>query len=233
MAAPMSTHDFDNKQFLKQGAEAKVYKEKFYDKCCISKERFSKAYRHPSLDKSLTLQRLKGEIRAMNKCRNLGIRVPVLYFVDTNTSTFYMEEITNSQTVRDYIIHIQSTSPDDAVEKLTPLATKIGQILGRMHRGKVIHGDLTTSNMLLSGNPDNLDIVLIDFGLSFLEGLPEDKGVDLYVFERALLSTHPNTEQVFEIVLDAYKHENKKEAPDVISKLEEVRMRGRKRTMVG
>jgi TP53 regulating kinase-like protein len=72
MAAPMSTHDFDNKQFLKQGAEAKVYKEKFYDKCCISKERFSKAYRHPSLDKSLTLQRLKGEIRAMNKCRNLG-----------------------------------------------------------------------------------------------------------------------------------------------------------------
>jgi TP53 regulating kinase-like protein len=162
-----------------------------------------------------------------------GIRVPALYFVDTNTSTFYMEEITNSQTVRDYIIHIQSTSPDDAVEKLTPLASKIGQILGRMHHGKVIHGDLTTSNMLLSGDPDNLDIVLIDFGLSFSEGLPEDKGVDLYVFERALLSTHPNTERVFEIVLDAYKHENKKEATDVISKLEEVRMRGRKRTMVG
>lgn len=162
-----------------------------------------------------------------------GIRVPMLYFVDSTTSTFYMEEITNSQTVRDYIMHVQCTNPNKAIEKLTPLAEKIGTILGRMHCGKVIHGDLTTSNMLLCGEPENLDIVLIDFGLSFSEGLPEDKGVDLYVFERALLSTHPNTEELFQAVLDAYKNENAKEATDVIGKLDEVRMRGRKRTMVG
>lgn len=68
MAAPMC----DQKIFVKQGAEAKVYKESFYGRPCISKERFSKAYRHPALDKSLTLQRLKAEIRAMNKCRTLG-----------------------------------------------------------------------------------------------------------------------------------------------------------------
>ena len=72
MAAPMEVEKVENKTFLQQGAEAKIYREKFYDRPCISKQRFSKAYRNPVLDKSLTLQRLKSEIRAMNKCRNLG-----------------------------------------------------------------------------------------------------------------------------------------------------------------
>lgn len=162
-----------------------------------------------------------------------GVPVPVLYFVDSVTSTFYMEEITNSQTVRDYVVAMQKAQPDSAIQKLTPLFTKIGRLLGKMHAGKVIHGDLTTSNMLLQGDVNDLNIVLIDFGLSFSEGLSEDKGVDLYVFERALLSTHPDTEDLFKAVLDAYRLENKKEAADVISKLDEVRMRGRKRTMVG
>lgn len=144
-----------------------------------------------------------------------------------------MEEITDSQTVRDYIVSTQKQFPETAAETLKPLATRIGQLLGKMHAGKVIHGDLTTSNMLLRGPPDDLNVVFIDFGLSFSEGLPEDKGVDLYVFERALLSTHPNTEDLFQAVIDAYKQENKKEATDVINKLDEVRMRGRKRTMVG
>lgn len=144
-----------------------------------------------------------------------------------------MEEVTDSQTVRDYVVATQTSHPDTAVEKLKPLFTKIGQMLGKMHAGKVIHGDLTTSNMLLRGKPEDIDLVLIDFGLSFSEGIPEDKGVDLYVFERALLSTHPNTDELFSEVLESYKQENKKEATDVISKLDEVRMRGRKRTMVG
>ena len=144
-----------------------------------------------------------------------------------------MEEITDSRTIRDYIVETQKQSPETAIEILTPVAEKIGRLLGKMHAGKVIHGDLTTSNMLLRGPPEKLDIVLIDFGLSFSDGLAEDKGVDLYVFERALLSTHPNTEKLFDAVIKTYQEENKAEAQGVILKLEEVRMRGRKRTMVG
>ena len=48
-------------------------------------------------------------------------------------------------------------------------------------------------------------ICLIDFGLGFAEGTPEDKGVDLYVLERALISTHPNTEFMFNAVINSYK----------------------------
>ena len=153
--------------------------------------------------------------------------------MDSSANSFYMEEITNSVTVKDHIVQTQKIAQDTALDKLNPLAEKIGQIIGRMHAGKLIHGDLTTSNMLVRGNPDDLDVVLIDFGLSFSEGLAEDKGVDLYVFERALLSNHPNTELLFECVLKAYKKFNPKEADEVVSKYEEVKMRGRKRTMVG
>ena len=90
---------------------------------------------------------------------------------------------------------------------------------------------------------------MIDFGLSFQEGVAEDKGVDLYVLERAFLSTHPNTEKLFaEVtlrpssvcwnfgscqVLASYSREAGAGSGEVLKKFEEIRMRGRKRTMVG
>lgn len=103
-----------------------------------------------------------------------------------------------------------------------------------MHDEDVIHGDLTTSNMLLSCSRDNAEpnLVLIDFGLSYISALPEDKGVDLFVLEKAFLSTHPNTELLFEALLKSYSASSKKSAA-VIKKLNEVRLRGRKRSMVG
>ena len=85
----------------------------------------------------------------------------------------------------------------------------IGHSIGRMHAIEVIHGDLTTSNMLLrSSSPPS--IVLIDFGLSYVSALVEDKAVDLYVLERALASTHPEDEakdkkdRYIEKILQAY-----------------------------
>ena len=100
-----------------------------------------------------------------------------------------------------------------------------------MHNVDCIHGDLTTSkNILLKTGAEN--IILIDFGLSFISALTEDKGVDLYVLERAFLSTHPNTEELFKIILESYRKKANK-AEEVIKKLDEVRLRGRKRTVVG
>lgn len=103
-----------------------------------------------------------------------------------------------------------------------------------MHDEDVIHGDLTTSNMLLRRSPEDgeSDLILIDFGLSYISALPEDKGVDLYVLEKAFLSTHPNTEALFEKLLKSYAASSKKSSA-VIKKLDEVRLRGRKRSMVG
>lgn len=144
-----------------------------------------------------------------------------------------MEEILRSTTVRDHIVGAQQSDACHDVE-LRLLAQRVGQTLAKMHDEDVIHGDLTTSNMLLRRGPQDKEseLVLIDFGLSYISALPEDKGVDLYVLEKAFLSTHPNTELVFEELLKSYAASSKR-SPAVIKKLEEVRLRGRKRSMVG
>ncbi|XP_048878373.1 EKC/KEOPS complex subunit TP53RK isoform X2 [Brienomyrus brachyistius] len=197
---------------LKQGAEARVYRGQFLGKAVILKERFPKSYRHPALDEKLTHRRSVQEVRSILRCRKA--------------------EIVGSVTVRD---HINSTQLSEAgSECLKLLAEKMGQILAKMHDEDVIHGDLTTSNMLLrKGSEDREpELWLIDFGLSYISSLPEDKGVDLYVLEKAFLSTHPNTETLFQILLKSYVASSKKSST-VISKLDEVRLRGRKRSMVG
>lgn len=78
------------------------------------------------------------------------------------------------------------------------LADSIGVALAKMHDVDVVHGDLTTSNLML--RDDNQSLVIIDFGLSYVSKLPEDKAVDLYVLERAFSSTHPQTEAVVRIM---------------------------------
>ena len=90
------------------------------------------------------------------------------------------------------------------------IMSSIGSSIGAMHQCDVIHGDLTTSNMLLRYGISPF-IVLIDFGLSYISTLIEDKAVDLYVLERALASTHPESEakskesRYIEKILSAYR----------------------------
>ncbi|KAM6979960.1 EKC/KEOPS complex subunit TP53RK [Aplochiton taeniatus] len=218
---------------LKQGAEARVYRAMFLGKPTIVKERFPKLYRHPILDEKLTHRRTVQEVRAILRCRKAGISAPVVYFVDYNSHAIFLEDIVGSITVRDHIASTQLSQTKPG-EQLDLLAKKIGQILARMHDEDVVHGDLTTSNMLLRTSADNgeMDLVLIDFGLSYISALPEDKGVDMYVLEKAFLSTHPNTEALFEKLLKSYTASSKKSTA-VIKKLNEVRLRGRKRSMVG
>lgn len=151
-----------------------------------------------------------------------------------------MEDVQNSTTIKDYITQISEEAENEAgtagslLMKLYPIAQEIGKVLGKLHANNIIHGDLTSSNMLLvKDEKDTLTIVLIDFGLSHVESSMEDKAVDLYVLQRALMSTHANVDRLFATILDAYMKENKKESHEVLKKFNEVWARGRKRTMVG
>ncbi|XP_071957981.1 EKC/KEOPS complex subunit TP53RK-like [Antedon mediterranea] len=215
---------------INQGAEARVYEGEFGGRSVIVKERFSKKYRHPTLDEKLTKKRMTQEARAIMRCKKAGIATPAIYFVNYETNQIYMENIKDSLTVKEYIQALQREGGKD--EELNKLADKIGNILATMHNIDVIHGDLTTSNIMIKRPFEELGLVLIDFGLSHVSRLLEDKGVDLYVLERALLSTHPNTEVLFERMLHNYSKKSR-QSKEVLAKLEEVRMRGRKRLMVG
>ncbi|XP_064102439.1 EKC/KEOPS complex subunit TP53RK-like [Macrobrachium nipponense] len=222
-----------NRELLTQGAEGRVFTTSWLGQSVIVKQRFPKTYRHPDLDAQITRERIKAEARALVRCRSFGIRTPAVYDVDFTTNEIVLEEINDSVTIRNFIY--------DAVNKLQSmnspvfmnLAEKIGKTLAKLHANNIIHGDLTTSNMLLVPPYDTSDIILIDFGLSSVDERPEDKAVDLYVLERAVLSTHPNTELFVQQLLSVYKTAGGKVAAEVINRLDEVRMRGRKKLCFG
>ncbi|KAI1311286.1 TP53 regulating kinase [Mortierella claussenii] len=145
--------------------------------------------------------------------------------VDLDHSLIYMEYIEGTS-VRDHLVTPQGTT----TEAQQKVAIEIGRALGLMHNIDVIHGDLTTSNLLMRQGSGA--VVLIDFGLSYVSQLIEDKAVDLYVLERAFSSTHPNTEIMFAQILEAYG-QSCKASKQILKKLEDVRLRGRKRSMLG
>ena len=225
-------------ELIKQGAEAKIYTGLFETKPVIAKERFKKSYRHTDLDKSLTSKRIKNEVKLLTKASKLGVQVPTVYKTDLTTGIILMEQIENSTTCKEFIFKTvkSQVDPYELSTNLVEIFHKIGAIIGKLHSNQIIHGDLTTSNILIKNEETECHkkIVFIDFGLSVVSQQLEDKAVDLYVLERALLSTHSlQAVKLFEEILNGYKAEYGANVNQVIDRLEQVRLRGRKRTMVG
>ncbi|EGN97266.1 hypothetical protein SERLA73DRAFT_183925 [Serpula lacrymans var. lacrymans S7.3] len=251
----------ENSTLVSQGAEAKVYKAYLHQASVsgtdddggpvpvLLKYRFQKQYRHPSLDTSLTRSRIAGEARALIKCLRSGVNVPGIRMVDAASGVLAIEWIegkslrhlfpggAEDDDVSEDIA--ESADEEDEEEDLLTgfyvsrdlLMTKVGNEIAKMHLADVIHGDLTTSNMML--RQGSKDLVLIDFGLAYMSTLVEDKAVDLYVLERAFSSTHPDSEPLFSSVLEAYRVKMGKQWTAIGKRLDDVRLRGRKRSMVG
>ena len=201
-----------------------------------------KSYRHADLDKALTAKRIKNEVKLLAKAESLGIAVPKVYHVDHGTGSIVMQFIEGSQSVCEYIKKLQASEEKEEVvnAKLAKIASEMGRVIGLLHRSEVVHGDLTTSNVLIKNEQASTldefkpDIVFIDFGLSSVTSSLEDKAVDLYVLERALISTHSlKATLILEKILHAYSTEYGRNVDKVIERFEQVRLRGRKRTMIG
>ncbi|EDW30161.1 GL22471 [Drosophila persimilis] len=221
-------------EILKQGAEARLYLGEYQGETCLIKERFVKKYRHPELDKQITRRRMKAEMKTAARCLAAGVLVPKVLHLDYPAHTLYIEYYANAKTAKEFIQETVATKEADEAKKLLlDLCWRIGVIVGRMHTDHIIHGDLTTSNILIDPQENKYDIVFIDFGLSHYDKGAERKGVDLYVLERALLSTHSEQPYLFEQILAGYRMQCGREGDIVLDKFEEVRARGRKRTMIG
>ncbi|KAI9461508.1 kinase-like domain-containing protein [Russula earlei] len=241
---------------ISQGAEAKVYRASLHagGAPVLLKHRFSKRYRHATLDGSLTRARIAGEARALLRCLRCGVSVPGLRFVDAASGVLGVEWV-NGRSVR-YLLgsgeggDAVDGDEDPAIADKDPLGefevsqdalmVMVGTEIAKMHLADIVHGDLTTSNMMLrhpssiSDLPEGTQpLVLIDFGLAFTSALAEDKAVDLYVLERAFGSTHPESEPLFGTVLEGYKKKMGREWTVIGPRLEQVRLRGRKRSMLG
>jgi len=187
---------------IAQGAEAKLYR----DGDAVIKDRFTKAYRHPVLDKTLRESRTKREAVIIKKLTGIA------------------PDLIHEQKSQLRMRFIEGTLVKDALDANPALARQVGNLLAKLHEKNIIHADLTTSNMILK--PDGT-ITLIDFGLSFISHRLEDRAVDIHLFRQAIESKHVHVwTDAYTQFLNGYK-EASPDAPSVLDRLKIVETRGR------
>lgn len=199
---------------VSQGAEALVFTANSYRNHrdepvkthCILKYRPSKRYRHPQLDGAITKQRTRGEAKVMKKLHAQGFAVPLLLHADHVRGAIWMSPLGypladgSHSSVKNWLWAREKLQGFD-VKTVKEVLVAVGKIVGNMHRAGIVHGDLTTSNVVVLEE----GVGLIDFGLASQKAPVEDRAVDLYVLERALASTHSRyAEQYAEWVMEGY-----------------------------
>jgi N6-L-threonylcarbamoyladenine synthase/protein kinase Bud32 len=186
-------------KLIGKGAEADL----FFDDGFVKKIRVSKGYRLKELDDDLRHKRTRSESKILKKIGDIGPG-----FISCDVDEIRMNFIQGS-----LVKNVLDTNLD--------LANNIGILIARLHDLDVVHGDLTTSNMILSSN----GLKIIDFGLSFISDKVEDKAVDIHLFKEAITSKHFAFEDI--IWKNFIKGYNPKNKEDVLSRLSVVESRGR------
>lgn len=227
---------------ISQGAEALVFLSSIHPytdekASLIVKYRPPKPYRHPKIDALLTKSRTIAEAKFMAKLLKLNIPAPALVLLDAPKGVICMTKIGadladgSVSSLKNFLWWLEKSDADPYGAEAEAACTSTGAIIGKLHAQDMIHGDLTTSNIMLHDGQAHL----IDFGLSLYSALAEDKAVDLYVLERAVNSTHSEfADKYNEWLLQGYQSAVPKgKLKDTMKKLEDVRLRGRKRSMLG
>jgi Kae1-associated kinase Bud32 len=193
-----------NPELIAQGAEAKIFKEYKF----VIKNRVSKGYRHPELDKKLIKQRTKRETSILERAHKLGISPkPTLEGLDKIKMPF-----------------IDGKKLSQELENLNykQVCKQIGNNIAKLHDNNIIHGDLTTSNMILTKDKK---VVFIDFGLGFTSERFEDRAVDLHLIKQALEAKHFSIwKECWKIIQENY---NSKDKTKTLAQLKKVESRGR------
>ena len=203
---------------LKKGAEASLFLDDWHGKKVVIKVRVPKRYRPPALDEQIRTYRTVHEPQLMHEAKAAGVPTPLIYMVSVSESSIIMEYVEGQQ--------VKGLLNSVTEQKRIDLCNEIGASIGRLHCRGLIHGDLTTSNMILS--PDG-KVFFVDFGLGEKNIELEAKGVDLHLLKRALQSTHYKFwDHCFRSVLNGYaKVVGLELAAKVYEKIVEIERRGR------
>ena len=195
-------------KILKQGAEAIIK----LDKNRILKERIKKNYRIKEIDDKLRRFRTRREGNILNKAKNLN--VPKVFNVDDNKMIIEMEYL-KGVLLKDFV-------PKSNLKENLRIFELLGKEISNLHENDIIHGDLTTTNLILKDDK----VYFIDFGLGFISNKVEDKAVDLYLLKQALNSSFPEkSNELFNKILEGYKLN--KRFNEILERLKKVEKRGR------
>ncbi len=204
---------------IKKGAEANIYLDDFsnifykgLNQKLIIKERIAKSYRNEKLDLKLRKSRTYKEAKLLHEMKKIGLNVPLIYYLDEYSMIC---EYISDDRLKDII---------DSID-INEVFQKLGEDVAKMHKAGIIHGDLTTSNILIKDG----NLYFIDFGLGSFSEIIEDQGVDLLLFQKAVESTHYQYyERAMKYFYKGYSSfcEN---IDDIFNKIEEIENRGRYR----
>jgi len=207
-----STSSIADQSIIARGAEAVIRRDAWHSRPVVFKERVSKAYRLKELDARLRGSRTKSEAQLMFQARKAGVRTPLVYDIDMQSCTIvmeFLEGLTAKMVLQD-------------LPNRMNMAHAIGQRVGRLHRADIIHGDLTTSNIIFQGQ----EPCFIDFGLGEKSHEIEKKGVDMHLLKEALSSAHSEHEGLYGAVACGYVEEYP-EGERVLCLVDEIEKRGR------
>mgnify|MGYP000156112449 CR=1 FL=1 len=155
-------------------------------------------------------KRTKREAKLIHAAKLSGVRAPVIFDVSLKETTIEMSFIEGYR-LREVLNSQEGVG----------IVEKVGRDVAKLHSNGIIHGDLTTSNIIVN----NGEVYFVDFGLGFFSNLIEDFAVDINVFLKSVESAHNS---VFDIVYDrfyrGYKHKKRKE---IFEKVREIRKRAR------
>ncbi|KAA0001702.1 MAG: Kae1-associated serine/threonine protein kinase [Thermoplasmata archaeon] len=200
-------------KLIKRGAEAEIYLATYMGRDVVIKRRIRKKYRIREIDEELRRSRTRKEALLMAEARKAGVAVPFIYDVDVKKMEITMQYI-HGKRIKDYL---DTMNESDQKE----ICKKIGESVAFLHKNGIIHGDITTSNLILA----NEKIYFIDFGLGEKSNSIEKRGVDMHLLMEALKAAHIN-KQLFEWILKEYE-KHVEDGNEVIKKIKEIEKRGR------
>jgi len=201
-------------EVIASGAEAVLIKGLFLGIPSIFKVRRPKSYRMRELDELLRRSRTLTEAKVMCDAKQVGVSCPTVLYIDPDEATIVMEYIPGP-TLRSILSEGNIT-----------LLRELGLMVGKLHSTGIIHGDLTTSNVILSRGR----LYLIDFGLSFYSRRIEDQGEDIHLFYRCMDSTHPHLyDSGVALFNEGYTEARGEAAGAILKRASEIYSRGRYR----
>ncbi len=205
----------DRMQILKQGAEAILYLDKFDGQKVLVKERIKKDYRISQIDEKIRRERTRQEIKLLTDARSVGVPTPKILSTDEKENKIVMEFI-EGKLLKDFL----DSAKQNEIKKI---CVEVGKLIGKLHTAGIIHGDLTTSNMIVADKK----IFFIDFGLGSFSKRIEDQGVDMNVMQEALKATHYKAlKTCWENIVKGYRQTHAG-AEQVMKKVDEIEKRAR------
>jgi len=205
---------------ISRGAEAAIRKVDWWGFPALLKERDAKSYRPKALDDRLRRERTRTEARLLVDARRLGVRTPILYDIDLARHRLILEELPGP-TLRE-LIETPSTVPDDLVRAVRAL----GVALGRLHAGRISHGDLTSSNVLFPSGPTGPPAFL-DLSMGSRSPGLEELGIDLHLVEEDLKALSAKAEGLVRAFHQGYAEGNPAGEKEVRARAKAIRGRVR------